>query len=110
MQATKETRGGTEVLKVAGPMTIYEAGDLREAFLAGFAEDGGLALDLGAVTECDTAGLQLLCAARVTAETDALPFRIEAVSEAVRDALGAAGLSLEAVLPRNEEEGSGWAR
>lgn len=104
MQVTKETRDGAEVLKVAGPMTIYEAGDLRQAFLAGFAEGGGLILDLEAVTECDTAGLQLLCAARVTAETETRSFRIAAVSEAVRDALGAAGLSLEAVLPRNEEE------
>lgn len=103
MQVSKETREGADVLKVAGSMTIYEAGDLRDAFLEEFAEKGKLVLDLEAVTECDTAGLQLLCAARVTAETETRTFRIEAVSDAVQDALGAAGLTLEAVLPRNEE-------
>ncbi|MFP4033156.1 MAG: STAS domain-containing protein [Desulfococcaceae bacterium] len=103
MQASKETRDGAAVLKVAGSMTIYEAGDLRAAFLEEFAANGGLVLDLEAVSECDTAGVQLLCSARVTAETETRTFRIEAVSSAVQDALAAAGLTLKAVLPRNEE-------
>lgn len=103
MQVTKEEREDARVIKVDGAMTIYEASELRDAFLEGFSAPGGLVLNLEAVTECDTAGVQLLCAARVTAETEHRPFGIEAVSDAVRDALGAAGLSLEAVLPQTEE-------
>jgi anti-sigma B factor antagonist len=103
MQATQEERDGTGILKVTGPMTIYEAGDLRKAFLEGFEEPGGLILDLAAVVECDTAGIQLLCSARATAETENRPFRIEAASDAVRDALAAVGLSLSAIRPRTEE-------
>lgn len=99
-----EQRDGIGVLKIEGPMTIYEAGDLRQAFLEGFEGPGGLILDLDAVTECDAAGIQLLCAARVTAEAETRPFRIQAASDAVRDALGAVGLSLEAIRPRIEEE------
>ncbi len=67
MAFTTEEKDGRTILKVEGALSIYEASALREALLACLENDAGLELDLGSVTECDTAGLQLLYAARKTA-------------------------------------------
>ncbi len=55
---------GVARLAIEGDLTIYRAAELREAILA--AQDGAecLVIDLGAVEEIDTAGLQLLVLAK----------------------------------------------
>lgn len=61
------------LLPLSGELTIYRATELRQTLLAALAEPmtdpDGLALDLSGVTELDSAGLQLLLSARLSAST-----------------------------------------
>ncbi|NMG04379.1 STAS domain-containing protein [Azoarcus taiwanensis] len=43
-----------------GELTIYSAAECKDALLAALEESDGLEIDLGSVTEIDTAGVQLL--------------------------------------------------
>ena len=82
-------------LAVSGDLRIETANEVRKAlkvYLEGRAE---MVLDLGQVDECDTAGLQLLLAARKSAAALGKPFRLTAVSAAVRETSEALGLALE---------------
>ena len=57
-------------LCIAGELTIYRAAELHgdiKTLLASAAEGHDVAVDLSAVTEMDSAGLQLLVAARKSA-------------------------------------------
>jgi len=47
-----------------GEITIFEAGEFKEALVKLFANDGLVSVDLGAVKRVDTAAIQLLLAAR----------------------------------------------
>ncbi len=85
-------------MKIEGPMSIYEVTDLREAMLEHFRETGGFVLDLAAVDACDTAGVQLLCSARVSARRKDRPFKVLAASDAVIDAIRGIGLSPSELL------------
>lgn len=87
-----ETDLQTGLVKAKGPFTIYEAAEIRDAMLAAFDGPEGLILDLGDVTECDTAGVQLLCSARVTARKTGKIFNVLAVSDAVTQAMEGVGL------------------
>ncbi len=79
------------VVTVSGSMTIYEAAPLRETFLEALTAKGGLHLDFGGITEIDTAGVQLVCAAKISAAAAGASFDIVAASEAVRKAFSLAG-------------------
>ena len=89
---TTETDLQKGLVKATGPFTIYEAAALREAMLAAFESPEGLTLDLSGVTECDTAGVQLICAARISSRKTGKPFQVRAVSEAVTQAMEGVGL------------------
>lgn len=89
---TTETDLQTGLLKVTGSMSIYEAAALREAMLAAIDGPEGLTLDLGDVAECDTAGVQLLCSAHITARNRGKSFHIRSLSEAVAEAMEGVGL------------------
>ena len=47
-------------LRVEGDMTIYQAAELKQTLLASLATTSPLVLDLSAVSEIDTSGVQLL--------------------------------------------------
>lgn len=47
-----------------GDITIFEAGEFKEALVKLFTNDGLVSVDLGAVTRVDTAAIQLLLAAQ----------------------------------------------
>jgi len=51
-------------LRIEGEMTIYRAAELKGTLLAAVAEHDTLDIDLSAVTEFDTAGVQLLLLAK----------------------------------------------
>jgi anti-anti-sigma factor len=51
-------------LQVEGEFTIYNAQQIRDGLLAHLASGTGIEVDLGGVTEMDTAGFQLLLAAK----------------------------------------------
>ena len=47
-----------------GDLTIFEAGEFKESLVKLFTNDGLVSLDLSGVTRVDTAGIQLMLAAR----------------------------------------------
>ncbi len=58
----------TNMLAIDGELTIYRAAELCANLKAAMGEGGDLELDLAAVTEIDCAGIQLLMAAKKTAQ------------------------------------------
>jgi anti-anti-sigma factor len=73
------------LVRIEGEFTIYRAAELKPALLA--AGSGPLDLDLAAVTEIDTAGVQLLLLAQREAQAVSRPFRLLAASPPVHEAL-----------------------
>jgi len=56
------------MLRIEGEMTIYRADELKQLLLAPLEHAAALEIDLSAVTELDTSGLQLLMLAKKTAQ------------------------------------------
>jgi len=71
-------------IAVSGEMTIYSAAELKDKLLTA-AAGGPIELDLGAVSECDSAGVQLLALLKRTAADGGM--RIVEASDAVRELL-----------------------
>lgn len=76
-------------LRLDGEMTVFRAAELK-ALLA--AQPDALELDLSAVSEFDTAGVQLLLMQRRLAACRGAALRLQAPSAAVRDLLQLYGL------------------
>lgn len=68
-------------------MTIYHAAVQKEALLEALKTAAALDLDLSAVSEIDTAGLQLLMLVKSEGERLGKPVRISAHSQAVQETL-----------------------
>jgi anti-sigma B factor antagonist len=84
---------GTSSYAVEGEMTIYRAAELCASLQAALKEgDGDLAIDLSAVTEIDSAGVQLLLAAGKTATAAQRLLRLAGHSPAVAEVFGVLGL------------------
>lgn len=92
MPFTEKKENGTIYLKVEDALTIYDAAALRETLLKCLRAEEDVALDLSETTGCDTAGLQLLCSLRKSAERLGKQVRVADASRAVFDTLAAAGL------------------
>ncbi|HEX8785789.1 MAG TPA: STAS domain-containing protein [Telluria sp.] len=91
-----ETRqGAAACLAVEGEMTIYRAAELKPALLNAVRTHGAPVLDLSAVTEFDSAGLQLLMMARREAATLGKRLDVSAASLAVRDVFALLGMGLD---------------
>jgi anti-sigma B factor antagonist len=60
----KKDKSGEPVLTIKGEMTIYTAAELCRAMLSKIENSGNLNFDLCEISAIDTAGLQLLLAAR----------------------------------------------
>lgn len=87
------TESAAGELRISGTVDTYGAARLREELLRAFAEHAALTVDLSAVEACDFTAIQLLCSARRSAQEVARPFAVTGVSEAVRRACAALGLS-----------------
>jgi len=77
-------------LRIEGEFTIYRAAELAEAMKASLAQvpsGGAFELDLSGVTEMDSAGVQLLLAARRTTDETGRALRVAARSPAVVEVL-----------------------
>ena len=77
-------------LSIEGELTIYRAAelcDVLKASLAATPEHGTLALDLRGVTEMDSAGAQLLLAAKKSALATGRALRVAGSSGAVDEVL-----------------------
>jgi anti-sigma B factor antagonist len=88
-------QGASACLAVEGEMTIYRAAELKPVLLEAVHAHDAPALDLSAVTEFDSAGLQLLLAARQEAARLGKHLTVSAASPAVRDVFALLGLNLE---------------
>lgn len=77
----------------SGPATIYEAVGLQQQLLEALQARRGLELDLQAVDEIDTAGIQLLVLAQREAQRAGHRCEVVAASAPVRDALELYGLA-----------------
>ena len=104
MAIKREEKDGYAVVKVDGPFSVYEASDLRNEFLECFENYKGLILDLEEVSDCDTAGVQLLCSARKTSDSEGKPFTVAKVSDQVINAVTCAGLNPENILNLKKEK------
>ena len=75
-------------LRIDGEMTIYRASEVAQTLFAALrAHDGDVSLDLSAVTEFDTAGLQLVLMARRLAEANGRRLDVVQPSECVFEVL-----------------------
>lgn len=74
------------LLRIEGEMTIYQAAELKQTLAATLAQCDELEIDLSAVTEIDTAGVQLLISAKKTAQSLQKELHLRGHSAAVLDA------------------------
>ncbi len=98
MTLDRKEKDGCALLSIEGPMTVNDAAALRDEMLACFNDYKGLILDLNEVSECDTAGIQLLCAARLTAESTGKSFKVSQASMSSMSTLERAGFDPDAIL------------
>ncbi len=83
MSAKAKKNNGTIHLSVKDDMTIYNAASLKETLL-GFCEPGKeLQLDLSAVNEIDSAGVQLLLLLKAESQKRGFTLKLSRHSEAV---------------------------
>lgn len=74
------------VLRIEGEMTIYRADELKQSLLAAIRQAHVLEIDLSAVSEIDTAGVQLLMLASKVAQAQGNAVRLVDHSAAVVEA------------------------
>jgi anti-anti-sigma factor len=87
MSAVKKRKGDARALRIEGEMTIYRAAELKQVLLASLGEVDALEIDLSSVTEMDTAGVQLLIAAKKAAQAKQQELHLTGHSAAVLDVL-----------------------
>ncbi len=104
MAIKREEKDGYAVIKIDGPFSVYEAADLRNEFIECFENYDGLILDLEEVSDCDTAGVQLLCSAHITSGNEGKPFTVAKASDSVITAVTCAGLNPDKILNPREEK------
>jgi len=94
-------QGAAACLAVEGEMTIYRAAELKPALLdivrTPHLSAAAPAIDLSAVTEFDSAGLQLLLLARREAQRLGKSLTLQDASPAVREVFALLGIDLEGV-------------
>jgi anti-anti-sigma factor len=95
MNIGETRRGAAACLAVEGEMTIYRAAELHPALLDAVRTQDAPALDLSAVTEFDSAGVQLLLVARREAGRLGKRLVLQGASPAVRDVFALLGLAWE---------------
>ena len=78
---------GAHVVRVEGDMTIYRATELKDTLLQAVAAQPVVEVDLSAVSEFDSAGLQLLMLAKRVAQAAQRELRLVNHSPAVVDVL-----------------------
>mgnify|MGYP006272063235 FL=1 len=86
----KREEAAGPALRIEGEMTIYRAAELKEQMFGGAAP--ATVYDLSAVTELDTAGVQLLLLAERAPRAGGGELRLAAVSAPAAEVLGCLGL------------------
>ncbi|MHB9118569.1 MAG: STAS domain-containing protein [Burkholderiales bacterium] len=88
-----ENKEGRSILHVDGEMTIYQAADIKNELMGHLASSEGVDIDLSAVSELDSAGLQLLILAKREATQTGKSLRLLSHSQAVLDVLDICNLA-----------------
>jgi len=84
---------GPQRIAIDGELTIYTAAEWKERLLGLFAGGDEIELDLCAVAEMDTAGLQLLIMAKQQAASAGKRLRLANHSQAVVDLFDLCGIA-----------------
>ena len=87
-----ESQGPVAALAIEGELTIYRAAELKDAMLDAVRQHVAPAFDLSAVTEFDSAGLQLLLVARQEAARLGKTLRVQDAAAAVREVFALLGV------------------
>ncbi len=80
-------------IALAGEVTVYNAGDVCDRLIAALDETDDVDVDLSQVTEIDSAGVQLIVAAKREAEARHKVMHFSGCSRGVLDVLTLLGLS-----------------
>ena len=83
MTTSQNAGDGVAVIHVEGEMAIYRAAELKNSLCAALMQNATLEINLAAVTELDTAGVQILVMLKQMAEGNNKGLRLVAHSEAV---------------------------
>jgi anti-anti-sigma factor len=90
---SRRTKSAATALQIDGDMTIYQADELKQKLLGSLAGPAtGLQVDLHNVGEIDSAGVQLLIAAKHAATAVGKTLTLTACSNAVTEVLELFGL------------------
>lgn len=85
MTTAKKCKDTASGLRIEGEMTIYRAAELKQTLLASLDHAEELEIDLSAVTELDSAGVQILILVKKQALARQRKLRLIAHSPAVLD-------------------------
>lgn len=93
MNVNVENECGLCRIGIAGEMTIYTAAQLKEQLLTAMLDSTEIEMNLGQVSEIDTAGLQLLALVKRCATDRATPLHFIAHSHVVLEMLDLCNLA-----------------
>ncbi len=82
-----ETKDNINQIHIEGDLTIYEVADYLDKLKQNLMADKAVELDLGAVEELDTSGLQLITAVCKQASDNGADIRFVAMSDEVDEAV-----------------------
>ena len=102
MTFIQQDKKGKNLIKIEGPLSIYEVSKLKDELISCLETLDEIVLDLSGVTDCDIAGVQLLCAVRKTVDQRNQSIRIEKASIPVVNVLNSAGMNSEDILKLKE--------
>ncbi len=103
MAFKKEENEKEVILEIEGAVTVYEVASIRDELVDCLKKSKGLILKLDRVTDCDTAGIQLLCSAYRTTGDRVRTFSVSGVSDVISNAINHLGFDTEAFFTADEE-------
>ena len=95
MSSPKKRKNGPALFKIEGSLSVYEVGSLRDELLECLTNNDELELDLNDVSDCDTAGIQLLFSALKTTKDMGKKIRVQAISEDLKETATRMGIDLD---------------
>ncbi|MDA8137738.1 MAG: STAS domain-containing protein [Desulfobacteraceae bacterium] len=92
MTIEMETINGSKICRLNGVLGIWEAAAIWQQIHPLLASSEPLTVDMAQVSECDGAGVQIICQIRQAAQAKGKKIRLGHLSEPVLTALRIAGL------------------
>lgn len=99
-----EEKNKKTILKLVGRISIYEAVNVKEQLMLSLKDTEILEMETTEVTECDTSGIQLLCSAKKTADSEGKRIVYTMITWAIQEAMDKTGLPQE-MIAHNGGEG-----